>query len=85
MRLILEFDKFKPEYRPIRLFKTDKYLINFDADKTEEKEKLVRSIINEYYPEIKINDTISCIEHHSSIYSLIISNNYNSKHSQENP
>ncbi len=59
MRLILEFDKFKPEYRPIRLFKTDKYLINFDAGKTEEKEKLVRSIINEYYPEINKSDTIN--------------------------
>ena len=59
MRLILEFDKFKPEYRPIRLFKTDNYLINFDPDKTEEKEKLVRSIINEYYPEIKKGDTIN--------------------------
>jgi len=59
MRLILEFDKFKPEYRPIRLFKIDKYLINFDAAKTEEKEKLVRSIINEYYPEINKSDTIN--------------------------
>lgn len=58
MRLILEFDKFKPEYRPIRLFKLDNYLVNFDVDKTEEKEKLVRSIINDFYPEIKKSDTI---------------------------
>jgi hypothetical protein len=59
MRLILEFDKFKPEYRPIRLFKKDSYLVNFDENKTEEKEKLVRSIINEFYPDIKKSDTIN--------------------------
>lgn len=59
MRLILEFDQFKPEYRPIRLFKTDNYLVNFDVDKTEEKEKLVRSILKEFYPDIKKSDTIT--------------------------
>jgi hypothetical protein len=59
MRLILEFDKFKPEYRPIRLFKTDSYLVNFDENKTEEKERLIRSIINEFYPDIKKSDTIN--------------------------
>lgn len=58
MRLILEFDKFKPEYRPIRLCKKGYYLVNFDSSKTEEKEKLIRSILNEYYPEIKKSDSI---------------------------
>lgn len=58
MRLILEFDKFKPEYRPVRLFKKNSYEVNFDSGKTEEKEKLVRSIINEYYPEIRKSDTV---------------------------
>ena len=65
MRLILEFDKFKPEYRPIRLFKKDSYLVNFDENKTEEKEKLVRSTKSDdhwaitvsaaLYPPITIN------------------------------
>jgi hypothetical protein len=58
MRLILEFDKFKPEYRPIRLFKRGSYEVIFTEDKTEEKEKLVRSIINDYYPGINKSDTI---------------------------
>jgi len=58
MRLILEFDKFKPEYRPIRLSKKDSYLVNFSVDKTEDKEKLIRSIINQFYPSINKSDTI---------------------------
>lgn len=59
MRIILEFDKFKAEYRPIRLFKADCYLVNFGVDKTEEKEKLVRSIINDYYPDINKSTSIN--------------------------
>lgn len=59
MRIILEFDKFKAEYRPIRLFKGDCYLVNFGVDKTEEKEKLVRSIINDYYPDINKSTSIN--------------------------
>lgn len=58
MRLILEFDKFKPSYTPIRLFKKNSYLINFDVDKIEEKEKLIRSIISEFYPNTKKSDTV---------------------------
>lgn len=53
MKIILEFDKFKPEYRPIKLEKRGIYLVNFDVEQTEKKEKLIRSIINDYYPETK--------------------------------
>lgn len=58
MKLILEYDKFRAEYRPIKLSKRDQYDINFNKDDIEKKEKLVRGILNDYYPEINSSDTI---------------------------
>jgi hypothetical protein len=63
MKLILEFDKFvfesdyysrkdkrEPRYTPLKLEKKGEFLIFFDAAKSEEREKLIRKILNEIYP-----------------------------------
>ena len=58
MKLILEYDQFRAEYRPIKLSKKENYDVNFSIEDIEKKEKLIRQILNDYYPEINKNDTI---------------------------
>lgn len=59
MKLILEYGEFIADYRPITLSKKGKYDISFNKAEVEKKEKLVRQILNDYYPEINQNPTIT--------------------------
>jgi hypothetical protein len=53
MKLILEFGKFEPLYTPIKLYIKGQAPIFIDSDKSEEREKLLRKILNEIYPDFK--------------------------------
>lgn len=57
MRLILEYDEFKKDYRPINLLIKGQGSIFLDVDKSKEKDILIRSIINKLYPGLKGDDT----------------------------
>lgn len=50
MKRILEFSKFQAEYRPITLHVKGIGSIHLDEKKVEQKEILIRSIINKIYP-----------------------------------
>ena len=57
MKLILEYGRFMAEYKPINLYIKGQAPIFLDAKKSEEKEILVRSIINKIYPGFRGNDS----------------------------
>lgn len=59
MKLILEYDRFVAEYKPINLYIKGQASIFLDANKSKEKEILVRSIIHEIYPEFRGNESFN--------------------------
>jgi hypothetical protein len=59
MKLILEYNTFMGEYKPINLYIKGQPSIFIDADKSKEKDILVRSIINEIYPGFKADSSFN--------------------------
>lgn len=59
MKLILEYDRFVAEYKPINLYIKGQASIFLDSTKSKEKETLVRSIIHEIYPGFRGNDSFN--------------------------
>lgn len=57
MKLIREFGRFVADYKPINLYIKGQKPIIIDPDKARQKELLVRSIINQLYPNFRGNDS----------------------------
>jgi len=57
MKLIREFGRFVADYKPINLYIKGQKPIIINPDKAKEKELLVRSIINQIYPNFKGNNS----------------------------
>jgi hypothetical protein len=52
MKIIKDFSRFKADYKPITLYIKGQDPIILDSEKSQQKEVLVRAIINEIYPKL---------------------------------